>query len=275
MLHLPGPSPRHIACALLLAWGALAHAHDTWFSPWPAAMAGGPTRLALGTGDRFPVLEFNPQAISVAEAACRSASGQPLALLPDEEAATHLVMRVRGARDGSAARTCWAQLKPFEVSLPADKVAVYFREIRPSAAVQQAWAAMQQRGIAWQERYTKYARIELPADAGAPSSAAAPSPLGMDALLLTPAAGVRPGAMLDFVVLRDGQPLANFPVELVSERQRFGIWRQTDGQGRVSAVVPFSGQWILRGTELALSTTMADSWQSRFITLAFEVPAQR
>lgn len=260
---------------MLLACGSLAHAHDTWFSPWPADMPGGPTRLALGTGNRFPVLEFNPQAISVAEAACRSTSGQPLALLPDDEAATHLVMRVRSANDGSAARTCWAQLKPFEVTLPADKVAVYFREIRPTKAVQQAWAAMQQRGIAWQERYTKYARIELPVAASVPAPATAPSPLGMDALLLTSAADVRPGAALDFVVLRDGQPLANFPVELVSERQRFGIWRQTDGQGRVSAVVPFSGQWILRGTELALSSTTADSWESHFITLAFEVPAPR
>ncbi len=238
-------------------------------------MAGGPTRLALGTGNRFPVLEFNPQAISLAETGCRSAQGQPLALLPDTEAATHLVVRVRGASDASPARTCWAQLKAFEVSLPADKVAEYFREIRPTEAVQLAWRAMEQRGVVWQERYTKYARIELPLAPGVPAPAAVPSPLGMDALLLTPAADVRPGAKLEFLVLRDGQPLADFPVELVSERQRFGIWRQTDTQGRVSATVPFDGQWLLRGTELALSTTEADRWESRFLTLAFEVRTPR
>ncbi len=275
MPYSPGRFSRHWVLALLMAHGPWAHAHDTWFSPLPASKTGGPTRLALGTGNRYPVLEFNPQAISVAEAACRSASGQPLALLPDAEAATHLVMRVRNARDGAAARTCWAQLKPFEVVLPADKVAVYFREIRPSDAVRQAWANLQQRGLAWHESYTKYVRIELPPAAGVATAATEPSPLGMDALLLTPPAEVRPGATLSFVVLRDGQPLADFPVELVSERQRFGIWRQTDGQGRVSAPVPFSGHWILRGTDLGLSATRPDRWESRFITLAFEVPAPR
>lgn len=260
---------------LLCGLVAHAHAHDTWFSPMPATKVGGPTRLELGTGNRFPVLEFNPQAISLAEAGCRSASGQPLALLPDADAATHLVMRVRAGSDASPARTCWAQLKAFELTLPADKVAEYFREIRPTEAVQQAWRAMQQRGVVWQERYTKYARIELPVAAGQPALAAAPSPLGMDALLETPAADVRPGATLAFVVLRDGQPLADFPVELVNERQPLGIWRRTDSQGRVSVALPLAGQWLLRGTDLALSSTQAERWESRFLTLAFEVPSAR
>lgn len=275
MSHPPGRVTRHLLFVWLLVHGPLTHAHDTWFSSLPAAQTGGPTRLALGTGNRYPVLEFNPQAISVAEAGCRSASGRPLALLPDAEAATHLVMRVRNPNDRVAARTCWAQLKPFEVVLSADKVSAYFREIRPSDAVRQAWARLQQRGIPWQERYTKHARIELAPAADVTTAATEPSPLGMDALLLTPPAEVRPGATLAFVVLRDGQPLADFPVELVSERQRFGIWRQTDGQGRVSAPVPFSGRWILRGTDLALSATQPDRWESHFITLAFEVPAPR
>lgn len=267
--------PRPLLLTLLLAASPLAQAHDTWFAPLPDSPSGAPLRLTLGTGNRFPVQEFNPQASSVVEAGCRSASGQRQALQPTAEAATHLEMRVRAASDGSPTVSCWAQLKPFELTLSADKVAEYFREIRPSDAVRQAWRGQQRRGIAWQERYTKYARVELTRAAGGDTLASEPSPLGMDAVLLTPRTEVRPGATLSFLVLRDGQPLADFPVELVSERQRVGIWRQTDARGQVSAPVPLAGQWLLRGTHLAPSSTQPDGWESAFLALTFEVPPPR
>ena len=99
--------------------------------------------------------------------------------------------------------------------MPPDKIELYLREIQASPALRATWAAMKARGLPWRERYTKYARIEL---GGA--GPRAPLPLGMDVRLDSPRAPIRAGDELGFQVLRDGQPIADLPVELVSEHQR-------------------------------------------------------
>ena len=35
--------------------------------------------------------------------------------------------------------------------------------------------------------------------------------------------------------------------------------------------VPLAAKWMLRGTDLRLSTSNPDFWDSRFVTLTFEV----
>jgi len=169
------------------------------------------------------------------------------------------------ARD---AVTCWAQLVPLDIVLPADKVRIYLREINASRATQEAWAEMRSRGVAWKERYTKHARIEL---AGTASTRPRPVDMGMDILMESGPQAMRPGDPLVFQVLRDGAPLADFAVELCSEQQRLGVWRRTDADGRVRLPAPPAGRWVLRGTDLRLSQSDADTWESRFVTLAFSI----
>jgi hypothetical protein len=36
---------------------------------------------------------------------------------------------------------------------------------------------------------------------------------------------------------------------------------------------PLPGRWVLRGTDLRTSEREPDSWESRFVTLAFEIAA--
>ncbi len=58
---------------------------------------------------------------------------------------------------------------------------------------------------------------------------------------------------------------------MISERSPVGIWRQTDDKGVLQHTLPFGGQWLLRGTELRLSTERPDTWESRFVTLALQI----
>lgn len=250
--------------ALWLAAGTAA-AHDTWFQTGAADPQG--VRLALGTGNRFPVMETGVDAVYLSNQGCRGASAAgpvtpmaPVAPAGREPAALEL-------RGPAGATTCWAQLKPFEIELPADKIALYLDEIQASAELRARWAEMAGRGVKWFERYTKHARIEF---AGAGS---APVAMGMDMLLEgEPGRGpVRVGDALNFRVLRDGQPLAGFAVELRGDASRFGIWRRTDAQGRVALKAPLAGRWVLRGVDLRLSANERDVWESRFATLAFDV----
>ncbi len=244
---------------LLLLCPALASlpskAHDTWFERRPAD--GSDLSLALGTGNNFPVFDSGIDARYLVESGCRAGSvATTLRPAGNEPAA----LQLRGLAQAS---TCWAQLAPFEVTLAPDKIALYLREVGAGSALRATWAAMAARGLPWRERYTKHARIEL----GAPSAQTAP--LGMD-LRIEHAGVVHAGHTISVQVLRDGQPLAGQAVELRGEVLPLGIWRRSDAEGRFQVPVPTAGRWLLRAIDLRVSSTSADLWESRFVTLAFE-----
>ncbi len=258
--------PHHLGLAAALACAATcAHAHDTWFEPLPAA--NGEPLLALGTGNQYPRYDSGIGREYLARQGCRVSSPRgethrvPLQPLRNEPAS--LVLKAPQRAQG-----CWAQLTPFEVDMPPEKVAIYFKDIQPPPAVREAWIDMQRRGVKWHERYTKHARIEFGTVGAAPTAA---TDMGMDIRIESDGGALKPGATLVAQVLRDGQPLPGQAIELRSESSPIGIWRRTDTQGRLSVPVPLPGRWVLRGTDLRLSEQLADQWESRFVTLAFEV----
>ena len=238
-------------------------AHDTWFMPLPA-LRPGELRLALGTGDRFPTQEYAIDPKFLVRRGCNShASGPVGALRAEQTTATALVLRAP-----ASARSCWAQLTPFQLTLEADKVPVYLKEVNASAELRATWAAMQARGLPWNETYTKHARINL-GDVSAQS--AEPSGMVMDMLLEAAPGPLRVRDPVVVRVLREGRPLAGFNVELLGELSPLGLWKKTDDQGRITVQPPLPGRWVLRGIDLVLSASRPDEWESRFVTLAFDV----
>lgn len=239
----------------LAAGAAAAAAHDTWFQP--LGERAGATLLTLGTGNRFPGHETAVGAASLQHSGCHGADRRRLAMTPLQNLPRALLLRA--AATGVA--TCWAQLQPFEIELAPQTVQIYFDEIDAPAAVREAWAEMQARGVPWRERYTKHARVALR------GGSARPTGMAMDLLLESAEPAIRPGDTLVFQLLRDGRPLAGLSLELRGERD--ASWHKTDAQGRVRVAAPQPGRWLLRGTELRLAG--GDRWESRFVTLAFEV----
>ena len=275
---------RSIFLAGLLLAAAAAQAHDTWFHALPA-VAGAPV-LALGTGNRFPVQESGVgteflarQGCSLIDAPKPAEAGRPLresrkVAKPhflesaDGRSASQPLMRplhnVAHAlilRGPPRAQSCWAQLVPLEVELAADKVAIYLREVQADPALRATWADMQRRGVPWKERYTKHARIDFSVVEGEPV------PMAMDIVREASANG-----SLSFRVLRDGQPVPGLAMEWVSDTASLGIWRRSDAEGRVRVPALPPGRWVLRAIDLRLSMVEPDRWESRFVTLAFEVP---
>lgn len=253
-------------CGLGPAW-----AHDSWFVPLPPTERGERV-LALGTGDRFPALETPLSMEQVAASGCLGA-GQarpvPLRWLADRP--TAVLLRTTRPLPEDAALSCWAQLLPQDIEIDDATVEVYLSEINAGQAVRARWQELRARGVRWRERYTKHARIEL--GAGPAGPAAAPV-LGLDVRLESPTP-LRAGDTLHAQVLRDGEPLAGQPVELRSDLSTIGLWRRTDAEGRVSIPLPLAARWLLRGVDLRPSATRADAWESRFVTLAFEVLPRR
>ena len=254
--------PAALLCGLAFA-AASASAHDTWFerSADPSD-AQGSTWLTLGTGNQFPKYDSGIDPRYLVQQGCRA--GKMATSLHAVRSGEEMLL-LRGV---PGAATCWAQLAPFDITLAPDKIPIYLRELNLGPELLATWAAMQARGLPWKERYTKNARIEL----GPPSTTSAP--LGLD-LVITNNAGrpVRMGDTLAVQVLRDGQPLAGLAVELRSPVSPLGIWRRSDAEGRLQMPVPTlrPGPWLLRAIDLRVSATDPDSWDSRFVTLAFDV----
>ena len=255
------------ATALLLGLAGSALAHDTWFEPMPA-VASEPRLLALGTGNRFPVHELGVDAQYLRAQACRHGTSTPVPMAVVRNDDTALVLRV--PQTGGPAQSCWMQLAAFDVTLPADKIDLYISEVHPPPGVLATWMGWHARGLPWQERYTKHARIELPGES-AVAQTTLPSGLDMDVLLTTPRQPARVGDALAFQLLRRGKPLANHAVEFRNDRAPIGVWRQSDERGQLRFTPPLPGQWVLRAIELHVSPTAAEQWESDFLTLAFTV----
>ena len=245
-----------MASLLLAAVLQPAHAHDTWFEVLP-----GPA-LALGTGNRFPAQETGIDRSFLVHQGChlRDGSTRPMEALEDEPAALQL-------RPPASARSCWMQLAPLQIEVAPALVPVYLNEISASAELRRIWDGRRARGLAWTERYTKHARVELD-DGTAPAPAAG---LGLEMRVDSGDRPRRVGEPLQFQVHRDGQPLAGMPVELRHENSALGLWRRTDAQGQVRLALPWPGRWLLRGVDLRVADDDADAWDSRFATLAFDV----
>lgn len=140
---------------------------------------------------------------------------------------------------------------------------------------------MEARGVPWKERYTKHARIvfnrEAPSEAEA--SNARRDDMGMDMVLVGELGMIREADIVTVQVLRDGQPLPDLAVELRHVSQgaavSAGAWHRTDDQGLLRLLVPQAGTWLLRGIDIRKSDSVPDSWDTRFVTLAFEVAVAR
>ena len=271
--------PGFVLASLTTALAVLAgnaDAHDSWFAALPRTDRGEAV-FAFGTGNQFPVHEVSIPLAQLASSGCQGESQRaaPMRWVGDRP----IAMLLRSARPvpSAAALSCWAQLHPIDIDIDNNTVEVYLKEVNALPAVRERWEALRARGVRWQETYTKHARIELGASgAGEPTAAlpAAIAGLGLD-LRLESYGPLRVGDTLRAQLLRDGQPLAGQPLELRSDLSPVGIWRQTDAEGRISVTVPLAARWLLRGVELRASERRADAWDSRFITLAFEVLPKR
>jgi Domain of unknown function (DUF4198) len=271
MSGLMRPFARRLWPAVVVGWVGLlllqpAQAHDTWFEPRPSGGAN-EVRLALGTGARFPALETAVSREPAPQGACRwgeAAAHSPLWM--ERESPAALVMRAESSRLPSTGHvTCWATMPAHAITLDAAKVAQYFDEIKAPETVRQAWRQQKERGLPFQESFTKLARIEHRLT---DTPRFAPVPMGLDIVLQ----GGRPaaGEPVRFQVLRQGQPFAGLEVELISAQVRVGFWLRTDAQGMAEVRLPLGGRWLLRATELKQTDAAAGKWESRFITLAFE-----
>lgn len=268
---------RALLTALAGCLALTAQAHDSWFTPLPPS-ARGQLVLGLGTGTTFPAYEVPVALQQVEHSGCL---GEGVREIPLREAGADgtalpvLALRTGRPLSPAASFSCWAQLVPIPIEIDDPTVDIYLDEIHALPAVRERWAALKARGRRWQESYVKHARIEFVGEASDAGPTAALPGLGMDARIENTQRPLRAGDTLRVQVLRAGRPLAGLPLQLRSDLSPLGIWRSSDAEGRIEAVLPLAARWILRGVDLRPAADGSERWDSRFLTLAFEVQARR
>lgn len=274
--------------AVALAGGGtvgVAQAHDSWFRVLPPTDRG-QLVLALGTGNQYPDYDTPVLAAQVQGSGCLGRGVRETPLRPGAETLWStlaealkgppwLVLRTGRPVSAAVAVRCWAQLVPIDIDLDDATVEVYLAEIGATPALRQRWAALRAQGVRWRERYVKHARIEIDGDGVTEVVPEAIDGLGLDVLTETTARPLRAGQRLRWQLRRDGRPLPGLPVELRSASGGHSLWLTSDAEGRVEAILPGPGRWLLRGTDVRPDAADPQRWDSRFVTLAFEVQAAR
>lgn len=265
---------------LLLALAAGAQAHDTWFAPQPAGPEG-ELVLALGTGDRFPRQETALDKGLVQASGCQTLGGSTLPTGPLHWLAYRpdaVLLRTEAAPAPGTRLSCWLQSRPLAIDLDNRTVRLYLDEIHAGPAVRARWAGLQARGVRWQERYVKNARIELPAATpgaatgtlGAGLAGQAGGAPGLDLQADMPARALRAGDTVRVRLLRDGQPLAGLPLALRNDQSPLTLWHRSDADGWIAATLPLAARWLITGVDLRPSSADPDGWDSRFVSLHIE-----
>lgn len=273
-----------LAAALGLFGNGAARAHDTWLEPRPDTERGERV-LALGTGEQFPALQ-SPVPVELLQGSrCAARGVSPVAAPPAwplrwrADGAHALLLRTTRPVPPALLLDCPVPMASVPITLDAAAAAAYLDEVRADAATRERWRALQARGVAWNERFSKQARLlhgggvlPGPLVAGATRGAEA---MAFDARLELPRWPLRVGDVLQLQLLRDGQPLAGHAVELRNDQSPIGLWRRTDAEGRVAMPLPLAARWLLRSVDLRPAADVADAWESRFLSVGLDVQAPR
>ena len=222
-------------------------------------------RWAPATGSRC--MESGIDIKHLVHSGCRHApDSAPIALQRTADAPTALHVRVRAER--GLPLSCWAQTAPFDVELADDKVALYFKEIQAPPAVRDAWARMRARGVTWKERYTKHARIEL--DPGAERRHAGEHGDGRAARRRRSARRAA-ASRWRFRCCATASRWPTSPSSCAATASRSASGARPMPRAACASPRRWPGRWVLRGTDLRLCEREPDTWESRFVTLAFEI----
>ncbi len=253
---------------LLLTVSTLSH--DTWLAPHRSTVPVGTVITAdLTSGMVFPLLTYAIKAERIERATVRL--GGRLTEIGQRRAAPKS-LRLMAQLNESGIATLWVELKPKSLDLTPPKVIEYLDEIGAAEEIRAAWT--QSKSQRWREVYTKHAKTFVRVGQVEQDQSWA-EPVGMALEIVPEKDPTRLHAGDDFPVrvLKNGTPLAGFPLGLIRERATQGLIQKTDAEGRTTFTLKRAGKWLLRGTELRRSSDPNHDWESDFTTLTIETLA--
>ena len=260
-----------LAAALLLILVVVSEgsAHDTWlFSNRSAVPVGTRLTLDLTSGMAFPANETAIDPARIETAMVRLAG--TTSSMSRRTGKKSLKLEAILSKPGIAA--LWITLKPRTLDLTSSQVHEYLEEIGAPDSIRSLYPA---KGPAprWREQYSKQAKsFVVVGKATNDTSWKIPVGMSFEIVPLSDPRTISKGDVASFLVLRDGKPVANFPVGSVGANKKSARLDRTDANGIVRIKAPSSGGWMLRATDLRRPPAGTDAdWESVFTTLTINV----
>lgn len=246
-------------------------AHDTWLVPKQFAVEKqSKVSLDMSSGMAFPAPLSAIKAKRIDKALYRLA-GHQFELKNKTQTAKSLRFNAQPTESGIAA--FWAELKPNTIDLSDEKVPKYLQEIGADKSILAEWT-QKKAPKRWRETYTKHAKTFIKVGNNTATETTAWSePVGLllEIVPETDPTTLKVGDELSVRVLKQGQPMKNFPIGLVHESNHEGQIANTDEQGKAKFHLEKSGRYLLRGTELRKASQADIDWESSFTTLSLQV----
>jgi hypothetical protein len=250
-------------------------AHETWLAPAPDTDDGA-AAWSMASGMRFGVGGTGIAAERIVRSRVLGSAGavRPLEVADERDDATVLTA------DGMAGVQCAeVVLAPRFLTLPEEKIELYFDELGASSAMRTAWRASPNPEL-WRETYTKFAKSIVRRGTPDHDSRAAPGcwsrPLG-HALEFMPdrdPTRLLAGDTLTVFVLLDGAPAGDQNVGIAHEGGDYAPLARSDDKGQVEFELARPGRYMVYGTRLERSNEPGEDWRSDFATLTFSVDAR-
>ena len=255
----------------LLCFG-LAFGHDTWLIPERFHLAPSETaRLDLTSGMAFPALEVGPKRERI-QAILGRLGGRTFELNEFEPAAKSL--RIKEVLSDPGVAVFWVKSFPKEIELKPEQVREYLEEIDAPATVRRQWNEAK-KPKRWRESYRKHSKTFVRVgDAGAGTSWHDPVGMFLEIVPEKDPTALHAGDDFPIRILKDGEPLRDFSVGLLTEGDTKGSIQKTDAGGKATFRLVKSGRCLLRGTDLRRSTKEDIDWESDFTTLTIAVAKQ-
>jgi uncharacterized GH25 family protein len=258
-----------LAPLILAGFALVAEAHDTWLLPASATSSRGrQITLDLTSGMSFPALDHAIASDRLARAAARL-GGTVTEIAERRPAKGCLRLSHRFLTDGIA--TLWVETKPNPIELTTAQVEEYLAEIGAADTVGREWKALG--SPKWREVYTKHAKTFVRVGRPSKGDRSWVESTGM-ALELVPEddpMALALGKDLRLRVVRNGQPLAGFPVGFVASGEQKDVLKKTDREGRVAFPLLRKGWILVRATHVQRTPGSDGEWESHFTTLTVKV----
>jgi len=258
-----------LACAILLSIAPAAVAGDAWLQPRRTSVLPGTiAQIDLAIGTKFSSRDDLVKQDRVGVARARL-NGKTFDLAEPSVDKKSLEYRAPLSEPGIA--TLWLSLAPRSLELRAKQVKSYLEEISAPVSVRQAWESSKG-PRPWREVHTRhlktFVRVGRPKD---DRSWSQPVGLALEVVPERDPTALRAGDDFPVRVLKNGSPVADFPLGIVHEGSTGRAIKQTDAAGRAVFKLTRSGHWLLRGTELRGSKKASIEWESDSTALSFEV----
>ena len=254
-----------IPLLLLLSVSTGTVAHDTWLladeSPSAHRTEAGAKHhdlsLLLTTGSEFPALgsTTSPQRLLRANLISDTAS-HPL-LMGDS---TQSALQLRALTAANSAVMAVVQLKPAQIELAPDAVALYLEELGGALSIARRYRALGK----WRESYSKAAKMWIRVGAEqAPASLMKPMNLPYELVPSVDPTELKAGAKLEVCAFANGKPAGKSYLGLVTSNGKKTM-KWSNAKGCTHFKTPSHSAFLLHSISITKSALPGLEWESHF-----------